>query len=163
MDQGLNITYRSSTIVRFKVGSEFCAHTRANSFRSNYRAPHGTKQKSCVCFQTMKHISHSAFMAPGDAALSAAGGVTVHPPAAVATAKVASTDTKVADPTEQARLLAKMEKQKTHLERTISDMSAARDRNKVRFNESNFRGGRGDSDRGDRDRSRDSRRSDDRR
>ena len=112
---------------------------------------------------TMKHISHSAFMAPGDAALSAAGGFTVHPPAAVATAKVASTDTKVADPTEQARLLAKMEKQKTHLERTISDMSAARDRNKVRFNESNSRGGRGDSDRGDRDRSRDSRRSDDRR
>ena len=81
----------------------------------------------------------------------------------LATAKIASTDTKVADPTEQARLLAKMEKQKTHLERTISDMSAARDRNKVRFNESNSRGGRGDSDRGDRDRSRDSRRSDDRR
>ena len=65
--------------------------------------------------------------------------------------------------TEQARILAKMEKQKTHLERTISEMSAARDRNKVRFNESNSRGSRGDSDRGDRDRSRDSRRSDDRR
>ena len=51
-------------------------------------------------------------------------GLTVHP-AAAATVKISSTEVKMDESTEQTRALAKMEKQKTHLERTISDVSRA--------------------------------------
>ena len=117
-----------------------------------------------LCSATMKHFSHSAFMAPGDAALSAAGCLTVHP-AAAAAVKIPSTEVKMDESIEQTRTLAKMEKQKAHLERTITEMSAARDRSKVRIADANYRGSRDSDrgDRGDRDRSRDTRRSDDRR